>query len=82
MSKQHVLTSRYIPHLSSSHVTKFTLQIEVYEVGTTEMRSDTAMVHIYIIDINDNPPMFEFNSYTISVREEQSAGAFVGRVEV
>jgi len=71
-----------VQKLSSTCCRSNILQVEVYEVETIEMRSDTAMVHIFIIDVNDNPPMFAFDTYTVSVREEQSAGAFVATIEV
>ena len=40
------------------------------------------MVHIFIIDANDNPPVFAFNRYNVSVAEEQGEGALVGNITV
>lgn len=57
-------------------------QIEAYEIRTAEMLSGTAMVHIFIINANDNPPVFEFDRYNVSVMEEQAAGALVANIMV
>lgn len=57
-------------------------QIEVYETRSIEMLSGTAMVHIFIVDSNDNPPVFEFDRYNVSITEEQSSGAFVTNITV
>lgn len=40
------------------------------------------MVHIFIIDANDNPPVFEFDRYNVSVTEEQASGALVASIMV
>ena len=40
------------------------------------------MVHIFIIDANDNPPVFVFDRYNVSVMEEQAPGALVENITV
>ena len=40
------------------------------------------MVHIFIIDANDNPPVFVFDIYDVSVREEQAVGTLVADIMV
>ena len=40
------------------------------------------MVHIFIIDANDNPPVFELDSYNVNVIEEQQPGALVTTITV
>ena len=40
------------------------------------------MVHIFIINANDNPPVFALNRYDVSVTEEQGKGALVGSITV
>lgn len=54
----------------------------MYEIRSAEMLSGTAMVHIFILDTNDNPPMFAADRYNVSVREEQGSGAFVAYIMV
>ena len=46
------------------------------------MLSGTAMVHIFIIDANDNPPVFTLDRYNVSVMEEQGPGALVANITV
>jgi len=40
------------------------------------------MVHIFIIDANDNPPVFAYDTHNVSVREEQPSGALVANIMV
>ena len=40
------------------------------------------MVHIFIIDANDNPPVFAFDRYNVSVMEGQAPGALVENITV
>lgn len=54
----------------------------MYEIRSTEMLSGTAMVHIFIIDANDNPPVFALDSYDVNVTEEQLSGTLVAIVTV
>ena len=54
----------------------------MYEIRSVEMLSGAAMVHIFIINANDNPPVFALNRYDVSVTEEQGKGALVGSITV
>ena len=40
------------------------------------------MVHIFIIDANDNPPVFDLDRYNVSITEEQAPGALVANITV
>lgn len=40
----------------------------------------TGQVRISILDVNDNPPAFDQNTYTFSVNEDASIGKIVDRV--
>ena len=40
------------------------------------------MVHIFIIDANDNPPVFALDSYDVNVTEEELSGTLVAIVTV
>ena len=54
----------------------------MYEIRSTEMLSGTAMVHIFIIDANDNPPVFPLDSYDVNVTEEELSGTLVAIIMV
>lgn len=40
------------------------------------------MVHIFIIDANDNPPVFAFDRYNVSIVEGQASGVLVANITV
>ncbi|XP_064006361.1 cadherin-19-like isoform X2 [Pogoniulus pusillus] len=49
-------------------------------VGQAEALSATATVTIYLSDVNDNPPKFQQELYSMSISEEAPVGTTVGRV--
>lgn len=42
--------------------------------------SSSALVTVFLIDVNDNPPEFERSIYSILVRESVEVGTVVGTV--
>ena len=57
--------------LSSMTCFLFLIQISVTETLTDSLLSTEADVNIQVTDVNDNNPVFEFDSYTFEVDEEQ-----------
>ncbi|XP_076446003.1 cadherin-related tumor suppressor-like [Babylonia areolata] len=58
----------------------YSLMIQVHDCGDVP-RSSSANITIYILDSNDNVPVFSNSSYTFSVTENRPAGTFVGSVK-
>ena len=58
----------------------YSLVIQVRDCGDAP-RSSSANVTIYILDSNDNSPVFANSSYTFSVPENRPAGTFVGSIK-
>ena len=44
--------------------------------------SDSIVVTVNIIDVNDEDPVFEDSEYSFNVTEEQTNGTYVGTVKV
>ncbi|XP_051869491.1 protocadherin-10-like [Pristis pectinata] len=49
--------------------------------GGTPQRSGTAQIHITVVDINDNPPVFDHEIYRGSLREDAPRGTLVMKVK-
>ena len=47
--------------------------VRAFDLGTPSL-SGRCSLHIHILDENDNPPVFEQPSYSVSVPEDTSAG--------
>ena len=58
----------------------YSLVIQVRDCSDVP-RSSSANVTIYILDSNDNSPVFANSSYTFSVPENRPAGTFVGSIK-
>lgn len=56
---------------------KFILLVVAEEAFTNPKLSSTATVTVNVLDINDNAPMFEEDSYTATVVEDASPGSVV-----
>lgn len=56
---------------------KFILLVVAEEAFTNPRLSSTATVTVNVLDINDNAPMFEEDSYTATVVEDASPGSVV-----
>nr|KAG5699634.1 hypothetical protein BaRGS_005082 [Batillaria attramentaria] len=58
----------------------YSLTVQVHDCGDAR-RSSSANVTIYILDANDNNPVFNNASYTFTVAENRPMDTFVGRVK-
>lgn len=47
------------------------VKVVAREYGTQELFSSTATVFVSLIDVNDNSPKFERDSYTITINENE-----------
>ena len=52
------------------------------ERGTAERRNATALVEVGVTNENDNSPVFQNGSYSVTVPEEASPGLFVAQVSL
>nr|XP_018670260.2 protocadherin Fat 1 [Ciona intestinalis] len=56
-------------------------QIEIIAIDDGTMRmSTTDILHLQILDVNDNPPIFDLNQYNTEFREDASVGLVVLQV--
>ena len=65
--------------LDREKLNKYLLTIVATDQGLVQ-RSDTAQVEVTVQDANDNSPVFQFNTYTASVREDSMSALPVGTV--
>ncbi|XP_041055633.1 protocadherin-16-like [Carcharodon carcharias] len=65
-----------VKHLDCEEQSWINLTIEACDHGTFR-RSATQLLHIQLIDVNDEVPMFEETAYEASVMENQSTGTQV-----
>ncbi|PSN44130.1 hypothetical protein C0J52_13840 [Blattella germanica] len=61
--------------------TSLTFTIVAQEVGPKSHMSTSAPVTVYLVDVNDNPPVFRESVYKTKLQENVTAGTFVVRVE-
>lgn len=54
--------------------------VHAYDSGVPQLRA-TAIVHVTILNINDNEPTFNQSSYRASIKENTSPGTFVAQVK-
>nr|XP_046174912.1 protocadherin gamma-C5-like isoform X6 [Oncorhynchus gorbuscha] len=57
----------------------YTVEIKASDSGTPSLTSRKT-IHVRILDVNDNPPVFSQPSYTVYVRENNAAGSIMGSV--
>ncbi|KAK3090257.1 hypothetical protein FSP39_010440 [Pinctada imbricata] len=67
-------------NLDFEKMNQTTFQIVAREIGTSERRSSTATITVFIEDMNDNQPEFDQTSYLAYIAENVSPGANVTRV--
>lgn len=60
-------------------IDRFVLVVRAYDLGTPSL-SSTSTVNITVIDVNDNPPMFNPPSYSITVHESVPVGTLLATV--
>uniref|UniRef100_A0A1X7SE36 Cadherin domain-containing protein n=1 Tax=Amphimedon queenslandica TaxID=400682 RepID=A0A1X7SE36_AMPQE len=56
------------------------LRIMARDLDLQDQRVETAIAYITVLDINDNRPRFESNSYNVSVSEDTPTGIVISRV--
>ncbi|XP_036846217.1 protocadherin gamma-C5 isoform X26 [Oncorhynchus mykiss] len=54
----------------------YTVEIKASDSGTPSLNSRKT-IHVRILDVNDNPPVFSQPSYTVYVRENNAAGSIM-----
>ena len=57
------------------------VQVEAVDMGTPPLTT-TVFVRVMVLDMNDNPPVFNQSSYSVSLFENTSMGALVHVAEV
>lgn len=67
--------------LDREMISSYVLEIEAADHGTP-VKSSTVLVNIDIADVNDNPPMFAEDNYTVYVQEDKSFGYIMTRFSV
>ncbi|VUZ47184.1 unnamed protein product, partial [Hymenolepis diminuta] len=61
---------------------KYVFYVVATDDGVPERRSSSALMNIFVDDINDNPPAFEHYHYNFEVEENAPVGTVVGQVSV
>lgn len=57
---------------------RYELMVKAKDGGSPLQRTATTMVHVNVLDDNDNAPEFTSNSYEYQVVEGKEAGTFIG----
>ena len=57
---------------------RYQLLVEAKDGGRPLQRTDTAIVHVKVLDSNDNTPQFSSSSYEFRVLEGKSSGTYIG----
>ena len=58
---------------------RYQLLVQAQDDGKPLQRADTAVVHVKVLDDNDNTPAFSTSSYNFRVLEGKSAGTYIGK---
>ncbi|XP_045548329.1 protocadherin gamma-C5 isoform X9 [Salmo salar] len=54
----------------------YTIEIMAVDAGSPPL-SSKKMIHVSVLDVNDNPPIFSQTSYTVYIRENNAAGSIM-----
>uniref|UniRef100_A0A8D2KFW5 Protocadherin beta-1 n=2 Tax=Urocitellus parryii TaxID=9999 RepID=A0A8D2KFW5_UROPR len=65
--------------LDREDVSGYNITIVAMDTGPPNLSTET-VIEVLISDINDNPPMFQKDSYVLTVRENNSPAVFIGKV--
>ncbi|XP_043924986.1 protocadherin beta-15-like isoform X8 [Protopterus annectens] len=65
--------------LDREKVSEYNITVTAVDDGSPPL-SSTAVIHVRISDINDNPPVFSKTLYTMQVSENNKPGALIGSV--
>mgnify|MGYP001792558252 FL=1 len=57
---------------------RYELMVKAKDAGSPLQRTATAMVHVSILDDNDNAPEFTSTKYEFEVTEGKETGTFIG----
>ena len=61
-------------------ISSFTLVVQARDRGTPQQRSTRTNVEVTVTDVNDNPPIFQPDSYSVRIREDSIVGSNVVQV--
>lgn len=53
--------------------------LQIYDLGVPE-KSTIAAVHVNVVDVNDNSPVFEQDEYVATIAEDLASNAFIIQV--
>ncbi|XP_075399256.1 protocadherin beta-1 [Tenrec ecaudatus] len=65
--------------LDREEVSGYNVTLVATDTGPPNLSTET-VVEVLISDINDNPPVFQEDSYILTVRENNSPAVFIGKV--
>ncbi|XP_004586548.2 protocadherin beta-1 [Ochotona princeps] len=65
--------------LDREEVPGYNITLVAMDTGPPNLSSET-VIEVLIADINDNPPVFQKDSYILTVRENNSPAIFIGKV--
>uniref|UniRef100_M3YAC4 Protocadherin beta 1 n=1 Tax=Mustela putorius furo TaxID=9669 RepID=M3YAC4_MUSPF len=65
--------------LDREEVSGYNITIVAMDTGPPSLFTET-VIEVLIADINDNPPVFQEDSYILTVRENNSPAIFIGKV--
>ncbi|XP_053423218.1 protocadherin beta-1 [Nycticebus coucang] len=65
--------------LDREEVSGYNITLIAMDAGPPSLSTET-VIEVLISDINDNPPVFQEDSYILTVRENNSPAVFIGKV--
>ncbi|XP_069892079.1 protocadherin beta-1 [Dipodomys merriami] len=65
--------------LDREDVSGYNITLVAVDTGPPNLSTET-VIEVLISDINDNPPVFQEDSYILTVRENNSPAVFIGKV--
>ncbi|XP_067842908.1 protocadherin Fat 1a isoform X2 [Heptranchias perlo] len=68
-------------HLDREKISGYTLTVKAVDNGVPH-RFNTTTVNIDVADVNDNPPMFSQENYSVIIQENKSVGSSVLQLQV
>ncbi|XP_022240676.1 fat-like cadherin-related tumor suppressor homolog isoform X3 [Limulus polyphemus] len=63
--------------LDRENVEHYRLKVRVFDSGINQPLSSTAVVNIWVLDVNDNYPKFSRRQYMAKIREDQPVGSVI-----
>ncbi|XP_003782160.1 protocadherin beta-1 [Otolemur garnettii] len=65
--------------LDREEVSGYNITLVAMDAGPPSLSTET-VIEVLISDINDNPPVFQEDSYILTIRENNSPAVFIGKV--